>query len=622
MAGSPAPSAHGRALCRVALGAGLMVIPWGFPARAADPQPYDIAIGHTDVPDLDAALAASSLLVGLREKAPAGPFALVARAKDDVGRLEQALQSFGYYQGKVTIAIDRHPLSDLGLADTLEALPKGTTAHVDIAVAPGALYCLGHIAIDGALPPGFAYPLEIAPGQPAVAATVLDSGTKLLTALEEDGYALAKVETPVATEDVGARAIDVSFKVDTGPRVTIGEIVFKGLHDVHEAFVRRSLTIHTGQLYQPSKIEAARQALLGLGVFSGAAVHGADRLDAAGRMPLIFELQERPEHAVAFSGAYSTDLGLSLSASWSDRNLLGNAEQLNLSAAGTELGGTATTGLGYNVTAQFIEPEFMARQNDLELDLTGIKQQFIAYDQTAETLAGFLRRKLSVEWKGSGGLSITEEEIAQEGVNRSYQLLAVPVSATLDSTGLTDFLQDPTQGVRANLNLTPTRSFGRSASVFTILSASASTYFDLSNNGSSVIALRALAGSAVGASQFDLPPDERLYAGGSGTIRGFRYQTVGPLFPDGNPVGGTSLDAATIELRQRLVGDWGAAFFADAGQASAQAEPLTGPLRIGAGAGVRYYTPIGPVRLDIAVPVTPIPHGDAFELYIGLGQAF
>jgi translocation and assembly module TamA len=456
-----------------------------------------------------------------------------------------------------------------------------------------------------------------------VAATVLDAGTKLLTALEEHGYALAKVETPVATEDDGARAIDVSFKVDTGPRVEIGAIAFKGLHDVHEAFARRSLRIHTGQLYQPSRIEAARQALLALGVFSGVAVHGTDRLDRAGRIPLTFEIQERPEHAVAFSGAYSTDLGLSLSAGWSDRNLLGNAEQLNLSAAGTELGGTATAGLGYNLTAQFIEPEFMARQNDLELDLTGIKQQFIAYDQTAETLAGFVRRRLSVP----NGREVSASPLRRNKSRRKASTAATSSSRcrqaqrwTLRASRI--FCRIPRRGIRANLNVTPTRSFGRSASIFTILSASVSTYFDLSDSANSVIALRVLAGSAIGASQFDLPPDERLYAGGSGTIRGYRYQTVGPLFPDDNPIGGTSLDAAAIELRQRLVGNWGAAFFADAGQASAQAEPFTGTLRVGAGAGLRYYTPIGPVRLDIAVPVTPIPHGDAFELYIGLGQAF
>jgi translocation and assembly module TamA len=624
MIGSPALSARRCAASgrRAAVAVFLLVPGVLSTAWAADPQPYDVTIAHVDPADLNNALQASSLLVGLRGKAPAGPFALVARARDDVGRLETAQQSFGYYQGKVAIEIDHHPLSDLGLADALDAVPAGHPVHIDIAVTTGPLFHLRRIAIEGAVPREIARPLNIASGEPAVASKVLDAGTQLLTALEEHGYALAKVDTPVATEDDSARALDVSFKVDAGPKVEIGAITFKGLHDVHESFVRRALTIHSGELYQPSRIEAARQALLALGVFSGVGVHAADQLDTEGRIPLTFEMQERLKHAVAFSGAYSTDLGLSLSASWSDRNLLGNAEQLNLSAAGTELGGTATTGLGYNVTAQYIEPEFLARAQDLELDLSGIKQQFIAYDQTAETVSGFLRRKLSAEWKASVGLSVTQELIAQEGINRNYQLLAVPVSATLDSTGLTDILQDPTQGLRANLSITPTLSFGHSASNFAIFLASASTYFDVNGDGRSVVALRALAGSAIGASQFDLPPDERLYAGGSGTIRGYEYQTVGPLFPDGNPIGGTSLDAATVEFRQRVVGDFGAAVFADAGQSSAEVEPFTGTLRVGAGAGVRYYTPIGPVRLDIALPVTPVPHGDAFEIYVGLGQAF
>lgn len=607
---------------RLALAVPLIVIAGLSSAWAADPQPYDVTIARVGPADLNDALQASSLLVGLRDKAPAGPFALVSRAKDDVGRLEITLQSFGYYNGKVAIDIDHHPLSDLSVADALDAVPKGTSVHIDVTAQTGPLFHLRTISIDGIIPRDISHPLGIVAGDPAVAAKVLGAGTRLLTALEEHGYALAKVDAPVATEDDDARVIDVSFKVDAGPKVEIGAITFKGLRDVHEAFVQRALTVHSGQLYQPSRIEAARQALLALGVFSGVGVHAAEHLDAEGRIPLTFEMQERLRHAVAFGGAYSTDLGVSLSASWSDRNLLGNAEQLNLSAAGTELGGTATTGLGYNVAAQFIEPDFLARAQDLELDLSGIKQQFIAYDQTAETASGFLRRKLSAEWKASIGLSVTQEHIAQEGINRNYQLLAVPVSATLDSTGLTDLLQDPTRGIRANLAVTPTLSIGHSASSFAIFFASASTYFDLSGEGRSVIALRVLAGSAIGASQFDLPPDERLYAGGSGTIRGYKYQTVGPLFPDGNPIGGTSLDAAAIELRQRVVGDFGAAVFADAGQASAQAEPLTGTLRVGAGAGIRYYTPIGPVRLDIALPVTPVPHGDAFELYVGLGQAF
>jgi translocation and assembly module TamA len=86
-------------------------------------------------------------------------------------------------------------------------------------------------------------------------------------------------------------------------------------------------------------------------------------------------------------------------------------------------------------------------------------------------------------------------------------------------------------------------------------------------------------------------------------------------------VGAKSVDAATVEFRQRIGEDWGAAAFLDAGQASTDA-PFTGKVYAGAGLGARYYTAIGAVRVDVAVPLVKLPGGDRFQLYIGLGQAF
>ena len=160
------------------------------------------------------------------------------------------------------------------------------------------------------------------------------------------------------------------------------------------------------------------------------------------------------------------------------------------------------------------------------------------------------------------------------------------------------------------------------------MQVSGSTYFDVGDwvfgarPGRSVLAFRGLVGSVQGASQFELPPDQRFYGGGSGTIRGFKYQSVGPLFPDLNPMGGTAIDAGTIEYRQRFFDSFGAAVFVDGGQVSAGNIPFSGAVRIGTGVGLRYYTPVGPVRLDVAVPVNRPPGGDKFEFYIGLGQSF
>jgi translocation and assembly module TamA len=387
------------------------------------------------------------------------------------------------------------------------------------------------------------------------------------------------------------------------------------------------LLIHQGQLYQPSKIEAARQDLLGIGVFSGVVVRTAPKLDADGELPLTIDVAERKLHAVTFNVAYSTDLGGSVGATWTDRNLFGNAEQLNLSVAATGMGGTADKGLGYNATAQLLKPDWLHRDQTLEFDLGAIKQNLDAYDQTAATAGVIVSRKLSKQWTVSVGLTGEQEKIIQEGVTRDYTLAAVPLSGKYDGTGLTNPLDDATHGVRAALTVTPTESLGHTEATFVILQANAATYFDLNDlgltrPGASIVAVRGIVASAQGASQFDLPPDQRFYAGGSATVRGFKYQSVGPLFADNNPQGGAALDAATIEFRQRVWGNIGAAVFVDAGQVSAENAPFEGTLREGVGTGVRYYTPIGPIRVDVAVPLNKPPGGDSFELYLGLGQAF
>ena len=589
-----APTCYGRRSILVAAVA-LLAMSTG---HAADPQSYTVTISSTGNDALDTALKGSSQLESLRPGGPIAPFALVGRAQQDPG-----------------------------LPAAIEALPKETNATVNVTVETGPLYHLRQVTIEGEVPEEARAKLGIVPGEPAVASNVLKAQERLLTALQEDGYALATVDLPVAYEDPAAHVLDVTYKVHAGPRVDIGEISVTGLHDVSETLVRKRLLVHTGERYSPGKIEKARQDLLSLGVFSGISVRAVDHLDALGRIPVVFDVQERLRHAVGFTAAYSTDLGGSAKATWSHRNLFGNAEQLNLSAGATGLGGRATTGLGYNVTAQFIKPEFLLRDQSLEFNVGAIKQKLDAYDQDAFTVGVSLNRKFSDVWSGSVGVSAERERILQETVTRDYTLLGIPVSAKYNSTGLVNPLEDPLHGVRASLTVTPTQSLGSNSATFVIIQGTGAGYIDLASfgwtaPGRSIIALRALVGTAQGASLFSLPPDQRFYGGGSATVRGFRYQSIGPQFPDGKPIGGTSIDAATIEFRQRLFTNFGAVGFIDAGQVGASSAPFQGTVRVGAGIGVRYYTAIGPIRLDVAVPLNKQPGGDAFEIYIGLGQAF
>jgi len=589
---------------------------------AADPQPYSISMRDTGNGQVDGALRDASLLVSLRSATPAPPFALIDRARGDHDRFQTVLDGYGYYKARVAITIAGRDIEDKSLPDILEKIPQGQSVQVEVSVDKGPQYHLRKITIEGAVPADVRKALGVKQGDPAIAVNVLAGQAGLLTALQEHGYAFATVDTPSAFADDTADAIDVVYKVDEGQKFVIGPISFKGLKRVNEDFARETLSIHPGQLYQPSAIEQARLKLVGLGVFSGVTVRALRDQAKDGAVPLQFDVEERPRHTVALSGAYSTDLGVSLSAAWSHRNLLGNAEQLNLSASAIGLGGTATAGLGYNVTAQFIKPRFLGQDQEFESDLGAIKQHLDAYSQTAESFTVLLRCRFSTLWTGTGAAVVTHDRVSQEGVDRTYELMSLPFTGVYDSTGLKDPLADPTKGGRATIAITPALALGRRSLAFAILQASGSMYFDLSGDGRSVLGTRALLASIQGAGTFDLPPDQRLYAGGSDTVRGFRYQSIGPQFADGRPTGASSIDAVSLEFRQRLWSDYGFAAFVDAGQASTNSIPFNGSVAVGAGVGARYYTSIGAVRVDVAMPVTREKNGDAFEIYVSIGQAF
>jgi len=616
------------------------IMAYGALAHAADPQPYRVEIASVGDGEIDATLKATSDLLSLRRTAPVSPFGLIARARGEVDRLKTVLESFGYYQSKVDVKIDGMAVNNPGLGDALSALPKDKEAQVTINSTLGPLYHLGRIDIDidGDLPDAVRSSLDLATGQPAVAASVLAGGSRILNALQERGYAFAKVDPPVAYEAADAPVVDVRFHVEMGPKVNIGQIRIDGLKRVHESLLRARLTLHTGEPYSASAIEKARRDILALGVFSQVSLTVGTAVDDTGGVPVTFKIRERLRHAIAVSAAYSSDLGGSGGVTWTDRNVFGNAEQLTLAAQVIDLGGSDTTGIGYDTSAKYLMPDFGHRDQSLQFSVRALKQSLQAYDQTAHTATVTLSRKFSSAWSASIAGATTDERVIQNLVTLNYTLLALPMNLAFDSTHLATPLEDPRRGVRASVGVTPTLALGHPNARFIITQIKLAGYFDLNHvlpiePGRTVLAARALAGVAQGAGQLSLPPDQRFYAGGSDTVRGYAYQSVGPKFPQGTPdaglpIGGTAIEAGSLELRQRFGTNFGAAFFMDAGQVSSSLKAVSNEFRIGAGAGIRYFTPIGPIRLDVAVPTRRTasdrltPGYAAFEIYIGLGQAF
>jgi translocation and assembly module TamA len=611
------------------------------PVEAADPQSYKVDFAPVDDSEINSTLKATSDLQTLRTSAPVSSFGLIARARSDMDRLKTVLESFGYYECQVIIKIEGLPLTDPTLGDKLTALPKGNDALVSVSFVLGTLYHLRRIDIEGELPDSFdaQQALGLHTGQPAVAAEVLAGGARLLTALQEQGYALAEVDPPVATEAPDAPVLDLRFQVRSGTTYKIGEIHLAGLKRVHESLLRRRLLLRTGDQYRPSAIEKARKDLLAFTVFDQVSIQVGKAVDASGGVPITFVIRERKRHALSGNVAYSSDLGLSGGVTWTDRNVFGNAEQLTFAASVINLSGSDSTTVGYDTKVKYLIPDFLARDQTLQLTVGALKQSLQAYDQNSKSASAVVSRKLSSVWTVSAGTSTSNEHVSQEGTIHDYTLVALPLTVGYDSTNLVSPLLDPLHGFRGTLSETPTLAIGTPNTTFFITQMTVAGFFDLNNllpiaPGRSVIAGRVLAGVAKGAGEFGLPPDQRFYAGGSGTVRGYRYQSVGPQFPDGTPSGGTQIFATGLELRQRFGRNFGAAFFVDGGRVSyvdnnptptapaSAAGVISDGFQVGAGTGVRYYTPIGPIRFDVAVPLNPRPSDDRWVIYIGLGQAF
>jgi translocation and assembly module TamA len=314
--------------------------------RCADPQAYRVDFHATGNDALDSTLKATSQLQALRKSSPVNAFGLIARARLDLGRFKTVLESYGYYQGSAAVTINGTALDVPTLGDALSALPAGSEVLCSASFELGPLYHIGSIDIDGTLPEAARDTLKLSSGEAAVAADVLAGGARLLTALENQGYAFARVDTPIAYEDPDKHLLNLRFHVVTGPKVRVGEISFAGLKRVDERLVRRRLLLHTDEPYSALAVEQARKDLLGLGVFAAVTVRLGEEPDSQGRVPVTFTMRERLRHAVALNAGYSSDLGGSAGVTWTDRNVRGNAEQLTLSAKIINLGGTATTGLG------------------------------------------------------------------------------------------------------------------------------------------------------------------------------------------------------------------------------------------------------------------------------------
>jgi translocation and assembly module TamA len=583
-------------------------------ARAAD---YKVEM--TKVPDaaLGAALQSSSTLVELEAKPPEDVTALRRRAIEDLTRLQKALRSAGYYDGKVTITVDGETVLPGATPGDYEDASK-KQIPVAIRIEPGPLYKLRNIAVSG--DPNLKSHLK--PGEPARAAPIIAERRRLLDKVMAAGHPFAAVTLKPATVDHAARTVDVDFAVTPGPAATLGKVTVKGLDYTNPDFIARRATFPANTPYSPAVLEALRSDLQSLDLFSAVKVTPATMLDADGTLPVTVEVTERERRFVGFGASYSTNDGAGANAYWGTRNLFGNGERLRFDATldGADPG-AVTDKLDYRLSSSFRKPDFMTLRQDLVASLIAADEHDPdTFDKRAATLNLGLERTLSKTVRVSAGWEIEAARI-KDDTGRNDFLLSGPTASIAYDTS--DDLLNPTRGVRLTLGgeALPTW-LGSSEDVYT-LNGSAAGYLNLVGKGDLVLAGRLGVASSFGSSLEDLPADRRLYAGGGGSVRGYEFRSISPENGDGDEIGGRSAVTGSVELRYRFLEDFGIVPFFDAGTVSTDSTPnFDEPIQYAAGIGFRYYTSFGPIRADIAAPLNPRHGDDPVAFYVSIGQSF
>jgi translocation and assembly module TamA len=600
------------------------------PEPGAPPNlPYTTTVAPTGEDALDRSIQDASQLVRLQEQAPTSAIGLLGRAQGDIPRIEEALRSEGFYAGSITITLGDARLGEPGTAERLEAMRPNpdTPLPVTIAVDHGPRYTIRSATIRPASPEEtevvarLTPPENVKPGDPARAGPILDADTALVDQLRRAGHPLARVADRPVVVDHNRRSMDVTWVLSPGPSARFARPSVTGAERVDQELLDRVAGRLTGQAYSPARQETARRNLVALGVFDRVRARAAERLDAQGALPVEFDVAERPRQAVGFAAAYETNYGPTGQVYWEHRNLFGNAERLRLQAEVSRLGaGGGTEDINYRLGANLRRPALFDGNTTLVLDVAGVRERLEAYDRDAFTASALFEYKWSDTLLLSAGPVFEIGEIGRRGDFTPFTLFGFALGARYDTT---DSLLDPARGIRLAATATPFYELEEGGQ-FTRIRVDGSTYWDVTGDRGTVLALRGALGSIIGGEQSTIPLDKRFYAGGGGSVRGFDYQSIGPRDPvTGLPRGGLSLMEASAEIRQRVSGAFGMVGFLDAGSVGLKETPSFSDFSLGAGIGLRYATAVGPLRADFAIPLKREgDRGSSYGLYLGLGQAF
>jgi translocation and assembly module TamA len=572
--------------------------------------------------DLRPTLTAAALTLAIDENEAQAPQDYVAAARADYRRILTGLYAEGHYGGTISILIDGREAAGIQPLDAPARIDR-----VTITVDPGPRFSFGQAAV-GPVPPGTELPDDFAPDAPARSDTIRTATAAAVSAWRDVGHAKAAAgdQSIIARHDEAR--LDAVVQIAPGPRLSFGQLSVVGNERTRSDRIAYLAGLKPGRIFSPDDVDRAAMRLRRTGTFRSVTVIEAEDYLPDLTLPMTVQVVEMPLRRLGFGAELSSTEGVALNAFWLHRNLLGGMERFRIegSVTGIEAAAIGDDGGGpdYRIALNFGRPGTFNPDIDLLADivLQHLDEPDYSLDQLSATLGftQYVREDLEYQ-AGIGFLTARERTNFRE---RDYTLLTLPIEATLDRR---DDAFDARSGYFINIEATPFLGLVGGDDGVRVL-ADARYYQSFGERVT--LAGRGQFGTVQGADIFDAPADFLFYSGGGGTVRGQPYKSLGIDIAriglpgmTGGRIGGASFVGAQLEARIGVTERIGAVGFYDIGMIDDASLPSdTAKWHAGAGLGLRYDTPIGPIRLDLATPASGPSAGERLEVYIGIGQAF
>ena len=446
---------------------------------------------------------------------------------------------------------------------------------------------------------------------------ISDAVNKIYLGLINNGFPFPKVDPEVSVDTVEYKA-KVNFNVKSNNFSHLGEIRIEGLKDSSEELVRKRMNLKSGSIYSKKDINTARSHAFNTNLFQYVVVNPDVPSDSGNIVPLVVSVEESKRWDFRIGTGYSTDDRFRVSLLFTKRAFLGGDRTL-------EFGIKHSYTWPIDTYFKFTQPGFMLRGVDF------IFNPYYSIDREVDyrverlgsnfTFDKDFGRKHSVflaysieQSKLISNSDTTSDENDQvdwdyiSGISVGYQFKT------------TNSIFDPRKGWALYLTNGLSGLFFDKAANYYKISADLRRYQPLRNEF--VLALRAKIGYMVPIEPDEATPiQERFLLGGSNSIRGYGRNTIGFKNDQGVTIGGNSMLEGSMELRHPIYKSFRGVVFIDVGNTWEDSGYYSlRDLKYSVGLGLRYSTPIGPIRLGMATPIINDPF--SFHFYITIGQAF